>query len=85
MHRHAAQRDHAIHVAVDGDHLICLVQAGDEHFVAGLLGGVALEITLVAGITDIHTGNCLLIKVIVKKKTYFAIFTSIIQHSASTT
>ena len=85
VHRHAAQRDHAIHVAVNGDHLICLVQAGDEHFVAGLLGGVALEITLVAGITDIHTGNCLLIKVIVKKQTYFAIVTSIIQHSAPTT
>ena len=85
VHRHAAQRDHAIHVAVDSDHLICLVQAGDEHFVAGLLGGVALEITLVAGITNIHTGNCLLIKVIVKKQTYFAVVTSIIQHSASTT
>ena len=55
MYRHAAQRHHAVHVAVHGHDLVRLVQAGDEHFVSGFLGGVALEIALVAGITDIHT------------------------------
>ena len=53
--RHAAQGDHAVHVAVDGHHLVGLVQAGDQELVPGLLGGVALEVALVAGITDVHT------------------------------
>ena len=55
MYRHTAQRHHAVHVAVHGHDLVRLVQAGDEHFVSGFLSGVALEIALVAGITDIHT------------------------------
>lgn len=55
--RHTAQRDHAVHMAVDSYDFIRLVQAGDEHLVAHLLGGVALEVFLVAGITDIHSGS----------------------------
>ena len=54
VHRHTAQRDHPVHMAVDGHDLIGLVQAGDEHFVARFLGGVALEVLLVAGVADIH-------------------------------
>ena len=45
---HTAQRDHAVHMAVDSHDFIRLVQAGDEHLVAHLLGGVALEVFLVA-------------------------------------
>ena len=55
VHRHAAQGDHAVHMAVDGHHLVGLVQAGDEHLIPHFLGGVALEVLLVAGITDIHS------------------------------
>ena len=54
MHRHTAQRDHTVDVAVDGHNLIRLVQAGDKHLVAGFLCGIALEIALIAGIADIH-------------------------------
>ena len=57
VHRHTAQRDHAVHMAVNGNNFICLVQAGDEHLVPHFLGGIALEIFLVAGITDIHCGR----------------------------
>ena len=44
-------------MAVDGHDLIGLVQAGDQHLLAGLLRRIALEIALVAGITDIHTAT----------------------------
>ena len=44
-------------MAVNGNNFIRLVQAGDEHLVPHFLGGVALEIFLVAGITDIHCGR----------------------------
>ena len=57
MHRHTAQCDHAVHMAVDGHDLIGLVQAGDQHLIAGLLRRIALEIALVAGITNIHTAT----------------------------
>ena len=57
VHRHTAQRDHAVHMAVNSNNFIRLVQAGDEHLVPHFLGGVALEIFLVAGITDIHCGR----------------------------
>ena len=57
MHRHAAQGDHAVHVAVNGDNLVSLVQIGDEELVADLIGGVTLEIALIAGIADIHTAG----------------------------
>ena len=55
MHRHTAQCDHAVHMAVDGHDLIGLVQAGDQHLIAGLLRRIALEIALIAGIANIHT------------------------------
>ena len=57
MDRHAAQSDHTVHVAVHSHDLVSLVQAGDEELVAGLFGGVALKIALVAGITNIHAAK----------------------------
>ena len=52
--RHAAQRDHAVNMAVNGNHLICFVQIGNQELIADFLGGIALEVTLIAGITNIH-------------------------------
>ena len=70
MYRHAAQGDHAIHVAVNGHDLISLVQAGDQHFIADFLGGVALKIALIAGIADVHKSESSL----PPKRMFFALF-----------
>src|SRR5699024_3170232 len=53
-HRHAAQRNHTVNMAVNRHDFVSLIQAGNQELIAGFLGGVALEVTLVAGIADIH-------------------------------
>ena len=70
MYRHAAQGDHAVHVAVNGHDLISLVQAGDQHLIADFLGGVALKIALIAGIADVHKSESSL----PLKRMFFALF-----------
>ena len=54
IHRHHAQRDHAVHMAVHGDDLVRRKQLFDQELLAGLLGGIALEVALVAAVTNIH-------------------------------
>ena len=53
-HGHDAQDHHAVHVGVGGLHLVGLVEALDEELLPELLGGVALDVVGVGGITDIH-------------------------------
>src|SRR5699024_11790732 len=53
-HRHAAQRNHTVNMAVNRHDFVSLIQAGNQELIAGFLGGVALEVALVAGIADIH-------------------------------
>ena len=52
---HTAQGDHPVHVAVSGHHLIGLIQVFNQKFIPKLLGGVALYVLGMDGITDIHT------------------------------
>ena len=61
LHRHAAQGDHAVDVGVHRDDLVRLVETGDQEFVPGLFRGIALEILLIAGISDIHLLSLLLL------------------------
>ena len=51
---HAAQGHHAVHVGVHRHNLVGNVQVLDQKLVAQLLGGVALDISLICGITNIH-------------------------------
>ena len=51
---HAAQGDHAVHMAVDGHHAVRHIEVFDEEFLAELLGGIALYVIGACGITDVH-------------------------------
>ena len=57
LYRHDAQRNHPIHMAVDRHDLIGDKKSFNQKFLPGLLGGVALKITLVAGIPNIHDAS----------------------------
>ena len=52
--RHAAQRHHAVHVGIHGHYLVGHIQVLNQELLPQLLGGVALYILLVCGITNIH-------------------------------
>ena len=41
-------------MGVNGNDFVSFVQAGDQKFIAGLFCGVAFEIALIAGITNVH-------------------------------
>jgi hypothetical protein len=43
-----------VHVGIYGGHFVSHEEVLDQELVAGLFGGVALEVALIAGITDIH-------------------------------
>lgn len=53
-HGHDAQHHHAVHMGVGGLHLVGLVEVLNEELLPELLGGVALNVAGVGGITDIH-------------------------------
>ncbi len=56
VYRHAAHRNHAIHMGINGLDLIRLVQSVNQEFLADFLRCVALEIALVGRIANIHGG-----------------------------
>ena len=51
---HTAQGDHPVHMAVDGHHLVGLIEVFNEELAAQLLGGVALHVVRMSRIADIH-------------------------------
>ena len=51
---HAAEGDHPVHMAVNADDFVSLVQSGDQELLAKLLGGVAGHILGMGRIANIH-------------------------------
>ena len=54
LYGHDAHGDHPVHMAVDGDDLIRFEQFFNQEFLPDFLGGVALEVPLVAAVANVH-------------------------------